>query len=371
MKYIPHYALLMLVFLSYCGGQKQTKVPQANTQSHRSGLTEAQLEEAVKSKVPMSMVRHVKQAKNGDILVASYVGVYRYSDSDFTNITSTIKWPTFWDVLEDRKGNIWFASQDSGIYYYPFDSLKANVKALPDAQGSLQHFTTKDGAANSALHIYEDKTGNIWFGATRYNGKSFKNFTKRDGFPTNNIRLLLEDKTGKFWFGAQGEDMFVYDARLNGEFGVGKTFTVLKNKDGKAFNNVWGIIEDTKGNIWFGATIIEDKRGDTSFVADGLWRYDGSNFTKVSNQKAYAIIQDKKGNIWTTGEVKNNSWALLRYDAKSLYYKNPTITEITSQQGMLLGMVEDAKGNIWFGAGNGVFRYDGETITDFKSTAAK
>ena len=37
--------------------------------------------------------------------------------------------------------------------------------------------------------------------------------------------------------------MFVYD---------GKTFTVLKNKDGKAFKNVWSIIEDKKGNIWFG-----------------------------------------------------------------------------------------------------------------------
>jgi ligand-binding sensor domain-containing protein len=54
---------------------------------------------------------------------------------------------------------------------------------------------------------------------------------------------LLEDKTGKLWFGAQGEDMFVYDR---------KTFTVLKNKDGKSFNGVWSIIEDKKGNIWFG-----------------------------------------------------------------------------------------------------------------------
>jgi ligand-binding sensor domain-containing protein len=42
----------------------------------------------------------------------------------------------------------------------------------------------------------------------------------------------------------------------------GKTFTVLKNKDGKAFNNVWSVIEDKKGNIWFGA--------------DGLWRYEPS-----------------------------------------------------------------------------------------------
>jgi ligand-binding sensor domain-containing protein len=34
---------------------------------------------------------------------------------------------------------------------------------------------------------------------------------------------------------------------------------------------------------------------------------------------------------------------------------------------MLLGILEDAKGNIWFASGHGVYRYDGKTITDFKS----
>jgi ligand-binding sensor domain-containing protein len=340
-KYFPAYTLfLMLVSLSSCG-QNQTNSPQDNISK---GLySESQLKEEATSKVPMSMVRNVKQARNGDILIASYLGVFRYDGTSFTNLTSKIispRFSSFWDVLEDRKGNLWFASKDSGVYYY-------NGK-------SFQHFTTKDGlASNMALHIYEDRAGNIWFGASRYDGKSFRNLTTKDGFPSNSIRLLLEDKTGKLWFGAQGENMFVYDARLNGEVGQGKTFTVLKNKDGKAFNNVWSIIEDKKGSIWFGDV-------------DGLWRYDGSTYTKVSQKGAYAIIEDKKGNIWTTGGV-NNIWALSRYDAKSLYNKEPTVTEIKSQSGMLLGILEDAKGNIWFGSGGGVYRYDGKTITDFKS----
>ncbi|MGK2860418.1 MAG: ligand-binding sensor domain-containing protein, partial [Chitinophagaceae bacterium] len=210
-------------------------------------------------------------------------------------------------------------------------------------------FTTKDGlAGNTALHIYEDRAGNIWFGASRYDGKSFRNFTTKDGFPSNSIRLLLEDKTGKLWFGAQGENMFVYD---------GKTFTVLKNKDGKAFNNVWSIIEDKKGSIWFGDV-------------DGLWRYDGSTFTNVSQRGAYAIIEDKKGNIWTTGDVNPPNgpfWALSRYDQKSLYDKKPTVTEIMSGQPGLLGLLEANDGSIWFGSYKGVYRYDGKNITDFKS----
>lgn len=330
MKYISGL-LLIFIFCDSCKEQNQKNVPQENISRHRSGVPESQLKEAASSRVPMSMVRNVRQARNGDILIASYIGVYRYDGTSFTNMTRTIEWPTFWDVMEDRKGNLWLASQDSGVYFQPV------------GQTGFKLFKAKDGTGiSSSLHIYEDRAGNIWFGASRYDGKSFRTFTTKDGFPSNNIRLLLEDKTGKLWFGAQGENMFVYD---------GKTFTVLKNIDGKAFNNVWSIIEDKKGNIWFGA--------------DGLWRYDGSTFTKVSQKGAYAIIQDKKGNIWTTGAV-NNVWALSRYDAKTLYSKYPTVSEIMSQSGMLLGILEDEKGNIWFGSGGGVYRYDGKTITDFK-----
>lgn len=364
-KFTHVYALLLVFSFNCSCGQNQTSVPQDTIKAGRAGYSVSQLKEAATSKVPVSMVRNVKQARNGDILIASYLGVFRYDarlndgvgqGTSFTNITSTIPSPSFWDVLEDRKGNLWFGTKDSGVYYYSSASLRAGGK-------SFQHFTTKDGlASNMALHIYEDKAGNIWFGASRYDGKSFRNFSTKDGFPSNNIRLLLEDKTGKLWFGAQGEDMFVYD---------GKTYTVLKNKDGKAFNNVWGITEDRKGNIWFGATIIEDKRGDTSFVSQGLWRYNGSTYTKVSQKGAYAIIEDKNGNIWTTGADEppriGQAWSLSRYDQKSLYNQKPTVTEIKSQPGMLLGILEDTKGHIWFGSGSGVYRYDGKIITDFKS----
>jgi ligand-binding sensor domain-containing protein len=343
MKYIHVYALLLIsVFLSSCK-QKQTYAP--------PDIIRSETKDSVSSYGPTRMVRNVKQARNGDILIASYTGVWRYDGKLFTNITSAISSPSFWDVLEDRKGNLWFGTKDSGIYCYPSASLRTGGK-------SFLHYTTRQGlASNMALHIYEDRAGNIWFGASRYDGKSFRNFTTKDGFPSNSIRLLLEDKTGKLWFGAQGENMFVYD---------GKTFTVLKNKGGKTFTNVWSIIEDKKGSIWFGDN-------------DGLWRYDGSTFTKVTQRGAYAIIEDKKGNIWTTGSVNPPGgwvWALSRYDQKSLYNKKPAVTEIMSINGTgaLCGILEANDGSIWFGAlgpESGVYRYDGKTITNFKSAAGQ
>jgi len=51
-----------------------------------------------------------------------------------------------------------------------------------------------------------------------------------------------------------------------------------------------------------------------------------------------------------------------------LYNKIPTVTEIKSGgPGAFLAIMEANDGSIWFGAANGVYRYDGKTITDFKS----
>ena len=344
-KQVKFFALfLVFVFCTSCKGKGKSDLPKENIKSETKNI--------VTSYGPNNMVRNVKQDRNGNILIAaSFGGVFRYDGKSFTNLTSKVGSRRFWDVLEDRRGNLWFASTDSGVYCY-------NGK-------SFHHFTTREGLTNNrVMSIYEDKAGNIWFGtgggASRYDGKSFRNFTTKEGLSNNDLTTIMEDKTGKLWFGTRGEACF-YD---------GKTFTVFKNKDGKAFNNVWSIIEDRKGNIWFGGSIIEDKKGDTLVVSVGLWRYDGSTFTKVTQRGASAIIEDNKGNIWTTGAVKpNGDWAFSRYDQKSLYNIKPTVTEIMSIKGlgMLCGILEANDGSIWFGSLNGVYRYDGNTITDFKS----
>ncbi|MBO9730283.1 MAG: histidine kinase [Chitinophaga sp.] len=332
MKYIHLYALFLVLVCNTSCGQKQT-VPHIDNINY-------EIKDTITSYGPYTMVRNVKQDRKGNILIAaSWGGVFRYDGKAFTNLTSSkIGSRRFWDVLEDHRGNIWFASTDSGVYCY-------NGK-------SLQHFTTREGLAdNLVMSIYEDKAGNIWFGGgglSRYDGKSVQNFTTKNGLPRSG-RAIMEDKTGNLWI-ATGDGPCFYD---------GRTFTVLKNKDGKAFKNVWSIIEDKKGSIWFGDV-------------DGLWRYDGTTFTKVSQRGPYAIIEDKKGNIWTTGEINPKVWALSRYDVKTLYHKVPTVTEIKSGGGGdFLGLLEANDGSIWFGSGGGVYRYDGKTITDFKSAAGQ
>jgi len=343
LKYIDKYALfLMIAFCTSCA-QNQTAGKKIIVNSENKGVITAY--------GPKWITRNIIQDRKGNIWIAAFDGIFRYDGKSFTNITSKVSSARFFSVLEDSRGNLWFGSIGSGVYYY-------------DGR-SFTNFTTGDGLINNRVScIYEDKAGNIWFGAENgascYDGKSFRNYRLNGG-----VNSIIEDKTGKFWFATTG-NTFVYDARLPD--GQGKAFTVFTH-GGKPFTNVRSIIEDTKGNIWLGGN-------------DGLWRYDGSTFINFTQKFVGHIIEDKKGNIWTSSESADSpawvssqtgniqAWALSRYDGKSLSDKKPTVTEITNK-GMIFGILEDDKGSIWFGAFDGVHRYDGKTVTDFKGKEFK
>ena len=347
MKYVYTY-LLLFVFCAYCKGQNKTDLSK--------GLINSETKEVITSHGPERITRNIIQDRKGNIWIAAFDGIFRYDGKSFTNITSKVSSARFFSVLEDKKGNFWFASIGSGVYYY-------------DGK-SFQNFTTKEGLLNNGVTtIYEDRTGNIWFGtadgASRYDGKSFRNFKMKEGasrpdsahasiyqkrlpegsWMHNDVNSIIEDKTGKLWFGTRGYAA-VYD---------GKAFTTITNKDGKSFANVRSIIKDKKGNIWLGGY-------------DGLWRYDGSTFANFTQKFVGYIIEDKKGNIWTSSEsVNTQGWALSRYDVKTLSNNKPTVTEIKSGERMIFGILEAKDGSIWFGTLNGVHRYNGKTFEDFKS----
>jgi ligand-binding sensor domain-containing protein len=358
MKYAKLIALfLVFIICSFCDAQNKAELSTGNAKS--------ETKDVVTLRGPSNISRSIVQDRKGNIWIASWEGVFRYDGKSFTNITSKVSSARFFSVLEDRKGNLWFGSIGSGVYFYDGDSFR--------------NFTTADGLVNNEITcIYEDSAGNIWFGvnggASRYDGKSFRNYMLTGGSmsedrtgktfpdftrPPNEVNSIIEDKTGKFWFATRG-NTFVYDGRLNDEAGQKKTFTVFSH-NGEPFSNVRTMIEDKKGNIWLGGN-------------DGLWRYDGSTFTNFTEKFVGYIVEDRKGNIWTSSVSANDqSWALSRYDEKSLYrglfldspVLKPTVIEIANK-GMIFGIIEDDKGNIWFGA-DGVYRYDGNTITDFKN----
>ena len=212
----------------------------------------------------------IMQAKSGKLWFATIDGVYIYDGKSFTPFIVNEGARGFGSsnnnvehILEDKAGNIWFGGRgNEGVYRYDGKSV-INIKLK---ELSTFHSDSIRTGHNWAWPQLQDKNGDIWFsnwgGAYRYDGKSFTSFTKKDGLSGDMVTRIIEDKKGNLWFGGAG--LSRYD---------GKSFTRFTTKDGLINNSIWSILEDKTGNLWVGTR------------ETGLYLYDGKTFMTYSEYK--------------------------------------------------------------------------------------
>ena len=251
-------------------------------------------------------------------------------------------------LLQDKVGNIWLGTGGKGVTKYDGKCFTT--------------YTEKEGLGNNeVLCMLEDHLGNLWFGAyqggvTKYDGKKFTRYSVKEGLCNNDVFSIMEDHYGNLWFGTGGGGVSKYDGNridaINQEdknanpFGLKKNngkfvkcFSTYSEKEGLCNNFVNSIIEDRKGNIWFG----------TSY--GGVSKYDGNRIDAIESG-------DKLG--------LQNQKDLLKVNGKFV----KTFKHFTKKEGLCSNyiecMLEDKKGNIWFGFnGNGVSKYDGTNFIQF------
>lgn len=126
-KYFPiHILFLLLACTTCCRGQHKPDQSKENIKSENvDTLT--------------SIVWDITQDRNGNIWFATSDGVFRYNGKSFTKITSEIVSEPFFSVFEDSKGHFWFGTYGSGVFYYDGKSFR--------------NFSTKDGLANNSVDL--------------------------------------------------------------------------------------------------------------------------------------------------------------------------------------------------------------------------
>lgn len=105
------------------------------------------------------------------------------------------------DIMQDSKGIIWFATMGGGIWKYnPTNGKFTNYPYDENASNGLR--------TNSISAIKEDSRGYIWFstdrgGLVRYNpdDDNFITISEEQGLPDNVVYDILEDSKGFLWFG--------------------------------------------------------------------------------------------------------------------------------------------------------------------------
>jgi ligand-binding sensor domain-containing protein len=205
--------------------------------------------------------------KSGLIWVGSTGGVSHFDGEKFIPFSlpdSTVENPNpmlshklVFKIIEDKNGNMWFATDGNGIFKYN--------------NSGFTHLTNKNGLTdNNAADILEDKQGNIWIGTyyggvSKFDGKTYTNFTKDgviEGIETYNF---CEDSKGNIWFSAENYGVYRYD---------GGNFTQFTTENGLTTNGVQSIVEDAKGQLWFGTW-------------QGLCIFDGEKFVNANEKEPW------------------------------------------------------------------------------------
>ncbi len=166
---------------------------------------------------------------------------------------------------------------------------------------------------------------------------------------------ILEDKKGNIWFGRDGFGACKFD---------GTAFTHFTKKDGLCSNNVSKIVEDNHGNIWFGCLSSDFPK---EIKGGGVSRYDGKTFTQypeikgLSKNDVYTIYADKKGNIW----ICALHLGMYRYnESKFTLFKEIDKKDDMTRIFGIQSMLEDRNGTLWCGFSGGLFRFNGTSFTN-------
>jgi ligand-binding sensor domain-containing protein/serine phosphatase RsbU (regulator of sigma subunit) len=317
-----------------------------------------------------NIVRSMLEDRNGIIWFGTGKGVSRFDGESFTNYGKNegLESSSIWSILEDSRGNLWFGTS-SGVSHFMGSALsdgESHPKESHELEGgvSFSHFNDmNDLNSNIVMSMLEDRQGNLWFGTgeagvSRFDGSSFRSFSIKQGFKSNDIQDILEDKEGNLWFGTWGGGVSRFD---------GISFTHFTEEDGLCYNYITSVLEDRKGNLWFGTdgegVSRYDRQGTLPTGAKSIPKGQAgfSHFTKkegLSGNSVLSMLEDSKGDIWFG---TNNG--LTQFNGK--YFTH--FTEIEGLSNNVIGsIIEDHKGILWFGSwGGGVTRYDGEFFVHF------
>lgn len=173
-------------------------------------------------------------------------------------------------------------------------------------------FTTRDGLDSKGFSVATDKKGNIWVGGkriSRFDGRSW------EVYPGNGYQIstIFVDRRNVVWFGTHYSSSSTDEDNAGVLSFDGKAWKTYRKKDGLLSNNVWGMAEDKYGGIWFA-------------TGKGLSYYNGQSWKSFPTR---------------------------------MFWQDPEISEV------IPNIASGSDGSLWFNVGTRLTRYRNGTWTNF------
>ncbi|MBO9613378.1 MAG: helix-turn-helix domain-containing protein [Dyadobacter sp.] len=252
-------------------------------------------------------------------------------------------------IVQDKKGDLWIGTHLGGLNYY--DAQRRAFRAFqndPARSGSL--------SSDNVSAVFEDSRGRLWVGTDQKGVDlldkqtgAFRHFNVGTPAPFklsgNFIRNFYEDSKHNLWIGTN-EGVNVLRSDSGGIEWIKPRGETPEKRFPKVINCV---LEDRRGIVWIGS------------YYGGLTRYDRAgntfiNFTRkngLPNDNVLGILDDERGNLWIS-----TSNGLSRFDTGKINFKNYTVADgLPGNEFISNTHYKDASGEMFFGGLNGLVSF--------------
>ncbi len=270
--------------------------------------------------------------------------------------------PKVRSLLVDREGNLWVGMVGPGLL---------RLRPAP-----LTAYAKDEGLSDSSFNtVFQDREGRIWLGGDGLYWLDGHRFHRFPG--VNDILTLAQTGDGDLWFGG-------YSGLYRWRSGVLSHFQVEAPAVGS-------IYQDREGTLWIGGFMEERPGGLYRFRegkldripgisgvaqiiggrAGGFWVAALEGLFEVRGGKAflYAPNRSLPGHIVDIDQDSSGTLWLATYGGGLFRFRDGRWKAMTTKDGlpnnMLLRILEDGEGNLWFTSTRNIFRLSRKELNDF------
>jgi ligand-binding sensor domain-containing protein len=255
-------------------------------------------------------------------------------------------------ILQDRKGFMWFGTDDGLNKYdgHAFRIFKPDFKN----KKSISH--------NIAKILFEDHAGNIWIGTDGGGLNKFNPITEEftsfyfeesnlTGLNHNNVTALAEEDNRYLWIGTYGGGLNRLDLKHN-------TFEHFVNEEGNAntvaSQYINSLVFDDKGNLWIGTWGRGlDKLNVRSMKFTNFQHHNGEG--SLSDNTVNHVLIDANKNIW----IATWEGGLNLYEPQTQSFEHFMLKEKSLSTNNIRYISADNNNNLWLASfGDGLIKFN-------------
>lgn len=279
-----------------------------------------------------------------------------YDGINFRNITieDGLSQASVETILQDRKGYIWFGTND-GLNRYNGYNFKVYRHEKDNSSSIINNYI---------VDLKEDFEGNIWVGTANgiskisYRDEKVTNYLpgeNKGNLSHYNVGEILVLRNGKVLVGTSN-GLNIYDEETD-------SFKRVFNDDSISSQMIYSVDEDEQGNIWLATDNGLNKiLKDTGEV---IKYFHNENENSIGENRIYKIYCDSKGFVWAGTFTKGVSKIDTKTGDITNYYKDTWGLDNYPGE-HIRDFYEDSKGVLWICSSNGLIKYDNNKFTLYR-----